>query len=107
MGIAEITLKQLGGAGRLKAFAGGRDFMSDGVNGEILMFKFKGKVANYVEIALDAASDTYVLKFKKVGRMSRKTFKAPKVVLVEEVAGVYCDNLVEVFERVSGLYLSL
>lgn len=45
------------------------------------------------------ADDTYFLEF---GIIRGKSYKATK-----ELQVVYCDQLVEIFESITGLYLSL
>jgi len=89
------TINQLGGFGRLKAFVGACNFVSDGNN---LTFKFKGStVATHLSITLNSL-DTYDLKFIKVRGTEAKTTK--------ELRGIYGDQLVQIFEETTGLYLS-
>ena len=105
MAIADTTLQQLGGRGRLKAMIGARDFSSRD-DGRTLHFKFPAcPKANVCKITLNAL-DTYDVTFIKVGRLSRKTYEVP-VQTTGEFSGVYCDQLREVFEGFTGLYLSL
>jgi len=96
--IANTTLSQLGGSGRLSAMVGAKHFLSheDGS----LTFKFKGsRKMNYVRITLDA-SDTYTVSLQKFSP-SKGTVK-----VVEEISGVYNDMLKSIFESKTGLYLS-
>lgn len=89
------TIRQLGGFGRLKTFVGAKDFVSDG---NTLRFRFKGsKVATHLSITLNSL-DTYDLKFLKVWGKDVKT--------VKEFENIYADQLVEIFEETTGLYLS-
>jgi len=89
------TIRQLGGFGRLKSFVGAHSFVSDG---NMLRFKFKGsKIANVLAIYL-TPQDDYTLKFIKIW--------GTKVTTVKELEGVYCDQLVDIFESTTGLYLS-
>ena len=98
---AEIILSQLGGYGRLNAMIGAKDFMhgkeSDGR--PYLCFKFAGcKTANYAKIALDP-DDTYTVTIGKIVKYELKNAK--------ESAMVYADQLRPLFERTTGMYLSL
>ena len=62
-------------------------------------FQFKGsRKTNALRITLDS-SDTYTMKFFKIN--SRKL----TVDTVREIEYVYCDQLAEIFERETGLYL--
>ena len=77
---ADITLRQLGGRGRLNAMIGAKDFFSDN-DGRTLTFKFRlCKKANYVKITLNGL-DGYDIEFVKIGRFNRKTFAPPKVTI--------------------------
>lgn len=95
--IAETTLMQLGGYGRLKAMIGAEFFSYDDKG--TLTFKFKGcRKANYLEVVLDA-DDTYTMVFLKITNPTRKE--------VGKFSGLYCDQLQGIFENETGLYLSL
>jgi hypothetical protein len=96
--IANTTLQQIGGSGRLAMMIGAKHFLSheDGS----LTFKFKGsRKMNYIRITLDAC-DTYTMSFQKFSP-SKGTVK-----MVEEISGVYNDMLKSIFESKTGLYLS-
>jgi len=94
--IAETIASQMGGTGRLKLFIGAYDFFSCD-DGQALCFKFKGsQKANYIKITLNPM-DTYDIQFKKI-----KDLEAD---LVGELNGIYCDQLVEIFEEQTGLFL--
>ena len=98
MQIAETILQQMGGAGRLVAMTGAKNFMMDG---PALSFKFpnrpKGR-PNYCKVTLDP-SDTYTVTFGRIVKWDLR--------LVETFTGIYCDGLVDLFEIKTGLYLSL
>jgi len=83
---------------------GAKDFFSDD-DGMSLTFKFAGKVANWVKIRLNAM-DLYDIEFKKIGRLSRKTYEVP-VKTTGEFEGIGVENLKSTFEEFTGLYLSL
>ena len=93
--IAEIILKQLGG-NRVRAMTGAKTFVAIERG---LSFSFPNKIGpNVVRITLNGR-DEYEMEFwKKWGA---------KLSLVEEVTGVYAEDLVDFFEKHTGLYLSL
>jgi len=99
--VAKTILEQLGG-NRFIAMTGAKNLLGAEDN---LSFKLPANFAkdgiNTVVITLDA-SDTYRLKFVKLGR-------APKfsITLVKEYEGIYCDQLREIFEKTTGLRTSL
>lgn len=65
-------------------------------------FRFAAKAkngANHVQIRLDA-DDTYTMIFYKIGRIKFSQ-------VGEEISGLYCDGLQEVFTNKTGLYTSL
>lgn len=94
--IAKTILQQMRGMGRLKCMTGANNFLDHG-NG--VSFRFKGsKVANYCLVTLDA-NDTYSFELGKIHGMNYNVKKSYN--------GIYNDQLVEIFERDTGLYLSL
>ena len=103
--IAETTLNQLGGVGKLTAMIGAENFrFSEDPNGESveLGFSFKGcKAANTCTILYDAANDYYSVDLLK---FSKKTFQYQNVFSTWGVEG---SQLIELFENKTGLYLSL
>lgn len=104
---ADITLQQLGGSRRLKLMIGAKDFLSDD-NGNTLVFKFKKgplSPANYVRITLTPA-DLYDVEFKKIGRLNKTTFEVP-VETTDAFKGIGSDNLKDLFENTTGLFLTL
>jgi hypothetical protein len=107
---ADTTLKQLGGAGRLKAMIGAKDFMSDN-GGRTLMFKFPNKGAskpNYVEITLTGGDD-YDIQFGRITSKKDKVYgvRTPVLKKLKKYTGIYADQLKKIFEKETGLYLSL
>ena len=94
--VAEIILEQMGGYGRLKSMVNVKNL---NCTDNSLAFKFSGsRKINHVRVELKS-DDTYKMEFLKVGKIDWKT--------VKEYDGIYCDMLVEIFEDVTGLYLSL
>lgn len=102
--VAHVTLSQLGGSRRLSIMIGARDFYSD--KGNTLFFSFKSCLkANRCEITLDP-NDTYTVRFFKHCRLNRETLTIPQA-MVYECDRIYADSLIEIFERFTGLFLSL
>ena len=97
--VNQLTLSS-NGMGRLKAMVGAKNFVvHDNYSG--ISFKFANKGAgrpNYIKITLNAA-DTYNVEFGRVWGMDYK--------VIEKLEGVYNDQLKELFEKATGLYLSL
>ena len=98
----------------MKLFVGAYDFLKDGDN--ILMFKFKGsRKANHVKITLNSM-DTYDIEFMTVAKITEENTKKWLNLNEEEFeqkmkknkkqfAGVYCDQLIDIFESHTGLFL--
>ena len=91
--IAATILKQLGGAYRLMSFTGANNFIAE-KNG--VSFRIKNRKVNYVKITLNSM-DTYDIIF---GRIYGVNFS-----IVKELHGIYNDQLIEVFEHNTGMYL--
>ena len=96
--IANTILKQMGGAGRLRAMIGAKHFV-DG--GDTLSFKFpnrKRSRGNGVRVTL-RPDDTYDMEFLSIAGSKIKT--------VKKYSGIYADQLISTFENQTGLYLHL
>jgi hypothetical protein len=96
--VANTILAQLGGAGRLRAMIGADNFVG---SADSLQLKFKSRAtngANTLRVRL-GTDDTYTVEFWKVRGVS--------VSKLSERSDVYVANLRAVFERETGLYLSL
>lgn len=96
--IATTILDQLGGARRLCGFTSAKDFLDLG-NGVQFRIGQNAKRVNRVVVEL-AADDTYTVRFLRI------TKRGLDVKVLAEFAGIYCDMLVELFERETGLFLS-
>ena len=98
MHVAETILEQMGGIRRLRLMTGAHSFVADS---NMVMFGFKGsRAANKCRVTL-LPNDTYkfeVFKITKRG-LSCKT--------VAEHDEVYFDQLMDLFEAATGLYLTL
>lgn len=98
--IAEKTLEYLGGQEKIAAMVDGNYFSYNGKDGT-LYFRFKGnRKMNAVEFAL-TPKDLYKVTFYKY---NPKTYEHKTV---EEYDDIYADQLKDLFERITGLYLSL
>lgn len=96
--VGAVIVQQMGGSGRLRAM----------INADIreiphgVWIKFPNRQrskGNLVEIKLQP-SDTYEVTFYNEGRMAERK-------RVKQIDDVYADQLVDVFERQTGLYLRL
>jgi hypothetical protein len=101
MSVAHVILDQLGGK-RFLSMTGAKNLAetADALGG--LAFRLPSRFAkngiNAVKITLDY-SDTYVVKFLKIG--------SSKLTVVAQHDMVYCDQLAEIFESETGLYTHL
>ena len=96
--VANTILLQMGGQRRIAAMTGAGHFRD---HGDGVSFRFPNRVRskpNYVLVRL-APNDTYTVVFGRISDFDLKNRK--------EYNGLYFDSLVEVFERETGLYLSL
>jgi len=92
--VAQTILQQLGGARRLQVMLGAKQFLTS-ANG--VQFKFPNRRGpNYVKITL-TPDDTYAIEF---GRTRGYNYKKLK-----DYSGIYAEQLVELFEKVTGLHL--
>lgn len=100
--IAKTILEQIGG-GRFIAMTGSKVFIDLG-NGLRMNLTRNKTSANRLDILLDEATDTYIMRFYRHS-FSKKTFEVTtKDIALHE--GVYCDMLEEMFTSVTGLYTS-
>ena len=96
MEIAQIILTQLGGAKRLKLMTGATQFIAV-ENG--LAFSFMARAHyNHIQIRLTPA-DLYTVRFSK--------YRGVSLVREKEITDLFNDQLKEVFEEETGLFLSL
>lgn len=96
--VGKTILQQMGGLGRITAMLGAKNIvLSD--NGVSFRWPNKERAkGNAVRITLDP-SDTYTMEFLNVSGSSAKT--------VKKYTDVYNDQLVDIFEKQTGWYLSL
>ena len=90
---AHTLIQQFGGPGVLRSFVAAHSFVQSKEE-NWLRFKFKGsRKVNCLKVTLNSL-DLYKMEFY-----------SPRGKLVKEVDGVYCDMLVDIFEKTTGLYL--
>lgn len=96
-----VLLQQLGGS-RFKAMTGARDFVYDD-EARTLTFRVmrNERKVTHVRITVEP-SDTYRVEFLRV--VTRGGYR---VDTLRDDAGVFVDSLRHVFERGTGLYVSL
>ena len=97
--IARTIIEQMGGKSKLFAMVKARQILlcDNGVQ-----FSFSGsRKANKCRVTLDPAMDLYIFELLKVDGI-RGTCE-----WVCKLEGVYWDMLIELFEKETGLYLSL
>jgi hypothetical protein len=92
--VAMTILEQLGGQRKLQMFTGAHSFVAlpNGV-----VFKIKNRSINNVMITLNS-NDLYDLYFSKTSGV--------KMTNVKEFKNIYNDQLIDIFEDVTGMYLS-
>jgi hypothetical protein len=110
-----LTLNQLtmsnNGFNRLKVMTGANHFFKDSNS---VGFQFKMcKKANALKITLNNM-DTYDLLFYKIGKKINKEYASIGIKIydittkdIQNYENIYCDQLKEIFEQFTGLYLSL
>lgn len=101
--VAQTILDQMGGKGRLSLMTGANNFVRQN-NPPGVAFKFPNrhqpaKGGNYVLITLDEGADLYDMEFKYLRGYQGRT--------VKKYTGIYGDQLSDIFEKQTGLYLRL
>ena len=94
MTVAKTILEQLGG-NKFRVMTGAKNFMGF-AEGLVMKIGRNSSNSNYLKITLNMM-DLYDMEFAKVTRMGEKKS-------VTEYNDVFCDSLVEVFERHTGMY---
>lgn len=97
--VAITILEQLGGQ-RFRAMTGANGFLYGSDNNErpCLQFYFKGcRHANHLTIHYERGMDEYTMTFMKIGNGYHDAKQ------VSSHSGVYCDQLQDIFTRVTGL----
>lgn len=97
MSVARTILDQMGGMGRIRCMTGAKNFVDHGTG---VSFQFPNKLRskpNVMKVDYDEGADLYTVTWGRVGKFQYTELKV--------VEGVYCDMLIEMFERETGLYL--
>lgn len=93
--VAQTIIKQMGGPRRLKMFTGAYNF---GLRQNGVAFRIKNRKVNTIIIDLNA-KDLYDMTFVRIRGIDHTTIK--------EYNDLYFDQLVPMFEHVTGMYLTL
>lgn len=96
--VANTILQQMGGARKLMAMTGAKHFLT---TSNSVSFRFPNRLRskpNHVEITL-RPDDTYDMAFSRIVKYEAKPLKTYR--------GIYFDQLIELFEKQTGLYLRL
>lgn len=98
--IAQVIFSQIGGNHAMAMIGGKNVFAVDEKDGALsFMFKAENvKKINYCKVVLDF-DDTYTVEF---GRKWGSTYK-----VIDTKSNVYCDELMNMFEEVTNVLLSL
>lgn len=92
--LAQTIYSQIGGLQRLAVMTGAKDFKYNETGISFSLPKAKNAI-RCVEIRLEP-NDTYTMTFWKRGKVAK----------VQEIDDVYCDQLIDTFEIITGLYLT-
>ena len=96
---AQTVINQLGGAGRLKAMIGAKNFVQSQTDNWV-QFQFMSGAKNKANrLRITLRNDLYDIDFFVVRKGEKKT--------KQEFTGIYNDQLVSIFEDSTSLYLSL
>lgn len=97
--IAQTILTQMGSIGRLQQFTGAYNFVD---HGDALSFKFNNVTdikINYIKITYDEGEDLYNVELGYIKGLNYKK--------VKEMTEIYFDQLMDIFEAETGMYLTL
>jgi hypothetical protein len=97
MTVANTILRQMGGAGRLKAMTGANSFVGTENSVSFRWPSQRPSTGNAIRITLDP-DDTYTVDFLRVNKNGAES--------VKRLEGIYADQLMDIFERQTGLYLT-
>jgi hypothetical protein len=99
--VASTILSQMGGQRRLVMMIGANTFVRyntpPGVSFKYPNRHKPSKGGNFVKLTFNEGLDLYDMEFKYLRGYKARTVKT--------YSGVYADQLVEIFERQTGLYL--
>jgi hypothetical protein len=98
-GVAETILKQMGGSGRLRAMIGAHAFSTSGNDLSFVFPNRQRSKGNAVKIDYNEGKDLYDMDFFNVSIKGAKK--------VASYNDLFWDDLIQVFERQTGLALRL
>lgn len=96
--VGRTIIEQMGGAGRIMAMTGTKKFLTK-EDGVVFRFPNRGGGPNAVEVTLAAATDTYEVKFFRI--------RGSTCEVATHHEDIYAEDLKGLFERETGLFLSL
>jgi hypothetical protein len=96
--VANTILRQMGGLRKICLMTGARDFVYDD-NSVQFRFPNRGKRINKCRVIYNYGTDLYIFELWYVSKKGAK--------LVFSLEDVYFDMLIPLFEKNTGLYLSL
>lgn len=94
--VAMTILEQMGGIGRLRAFTGAHSFVRGEADVRFVWPQQVRSKPNALVVRL-RGDDTYTMEFSRVGKGG--------MTILKTLDGVYCDQLVSLFEKETGLFL--
>ncbi len=97
--IADTIAQQMGGTRRLSLMINAKNITYDEKGALSFSFMKGSRKVNWVRIRLDLVTDTYEMKFVWCWGLNSKE--------VKRIVGVYCDQLVSIFEDTTQLALRL
>jgi hypothetical protein len=97
--IAAEIARQLGGTQRLVAFCGAREFVAieNGLRFRVPSNMTKSRISHFTVVL--TSEDLYDVKAEAVRGTNWKT--------IVEHKGVFCDQLMDLFEEATGMFLTL
>ena len=96
MEIAKIILQQMGGTGRLSSFVGAKDFIAIDKGVQFRFTAKSGNKSNRVQVKLNG-NDLYDVKFLWTRGTNMK--------VISEHSDVFCENLIDLFEGQTKLFV--
>jgi hypothetical protein len=97
--IATTIANQMGGCQRLSLMVNAKNIIALEEGGLCFRFMKGSKKINAVKIILDKATDTYTVRFIWVRGLNWND--------VKEFTGIYCDQLISLFESETQLELTI
>lgn len=104
---SQQTIEQLGGFGKLRAMINAKDFM-ESQDDSYLQFSHAKGTNKGVKVRIQLTGDLYTITWYKRARVEvMPGVKMTDFVECDSVEMIYGDQLREVFEGRTGLYLSI